>query len=134
MQRGIQTSVFAEGLDSVIEARLRDDIAGARNMLQSICAIGTPRLSESVPRRREAGVLTRDKYTCRYCGYRLLSIPVMRAVHELFPDIFRWHRNWKTSESDIAWWRDATSVDHVVPATRGGTNDPDNLVGIVLAV
>jgi 5-methylcytosine-specific restriction endonuclease McrA len=128
VQRQSGMSIFTERIDSAIEARLHGDTNGARSILKSICEIGTPPLKESVPRRREAAILARDKYTCRYCGYRLLSLPVLRAIHELFPETLRWHPNWKTSECGVAWWRDAASIDHVVPATREGTNAPENLV------
>jgi hypothetical protein len=52
----------------------------------------------------------------------------MRAISTLFPEEFKYHANWKTSECDVAYWRDSTSIDHIVPATRNGTNDVANLV------
>jgi hypothetical protein len=47
---------------------------------------------------------------------------------DLFPAEFKYHKNWKASESDVAFWRDCTSVDHVVPKTRSGGDDVSNLV------
>jgi 5-methylcytosine-specific restriction endonuclease McrA len=121
-------ALITERLGSIIETRLSGDAERAEAMLAELCEIGTARLKEGVPKAREAAVLLRDHYTCRYCGYQLLSIPVLRAIHELFPTTFRWHPNWKTDEADVTWWRDASSLDHVIPRTRGGTNNADNLV------
>jgi len=39
-----------------------------------------------------------------------------------------YHKNWKASESDVASWRDCTSVDHVLPRTRHGGDEVTNLV------
>ena len=52
----------------------------------------------------------------------------MRAVSVLYPEEFRYHSHGKASESDVALLRDGTCVDHVIAATSGGTNLPDNLV------
>jgi 5-methylcytosine-specific restriction endonuclease McrA len=128
MRRSGQPSVFTERLGEIIEARLRGDEEHARLELEAIVEVGAVRVTRSVPRRREAAVLARDRYTCRYCGLRMVSIPVLRAVHELFPTVFRWHLNWKSSDCDVAFWRDATSLDHRRPVTRGGGNDAGNLV------
>ena len=128
MRRTARPSVFTERLGNVIEARLQGNEERARLELEAIVEVGTARLSRRVPRRREAAVLARDRYTCRYCGLRMVSIPVLRAVHELFPTVFRWHLNWKTLDCNVAFWRDATSLDHRDPVTRGGGNDAANLV------
>ena len=58
----------------------------------------------------------------------MISNPVMRAVSILYPAEFRYHLHGKASESDIALLRDGTCVDHVLAATFGGSNFPDNLV------
>lgn len=38
------------------------------------------------------------------------------------------HETWKVSESHEVFWELWPVVDHVVPVTRHGSNDPSNLV------
>jgi 5-methylcytosine-specific restriction endonuclease McrA len=54
---------------------------------------------------REA-ILARDGYVCRWCGCKTFRVP---------PNTRRLHQFHAT-------------IDHVVPRSRGGTNDVDNLV------
>ncbi len=41
------------------------------------------------------------------------------------PEAFPFHKNWK---SDDAYWQLLPTIDHVVPASRGGTDDESNWV------
>jgi hypothetical protein len=86
----------------------------------------TSRPSPSI--RRWAAVFARDCYTCRYCGQRTIALPILRVVSTIFPALFRFHPNWKASETDAAYLILSTSADHVVPITRGGPDSPNNLV------
>jgi 5-methylcytosine-specific restriction endonuclease McrA len=78
--------------------------------------------------RRWTAVFARDSYTCRYCERQTIAPPVLRVVSRVFPETFRFHPNWKTSETDAAYFVPSTSADHVVPVTRGGTDARANLV------
>lgn len=82
----------------------------------------------SIPLRGQFAVFSRDQFTCRYCGRRTLFVPVLRLVSVRFPTILRHHPNWKMSETDVAFWREAATCDHVVPVARGGSSDIANLV------
>lgn len=79
--------------------------------------------------RKRFEILKRDNYTCRYCGRRqvrhlsevecrqaMMAVPQMDTRQEmtlrqigLVPDI-------------------VLEIDHVVPRSKGGTDDPSNLV------
>jgi HNH endonuclease len=45
-----------------------------------------------------------------------------------FDETFLFQENWKASETDASYLVLSTSGDHVFPITRGGSNDPSNLV------
>ena len=123
----MRTSAFAYEFSEIIDLIVkRSPEAQSRLALNS--AVGSKRNHAPISKRREAAVLARDNYTCRYCNYRLISNPVMRAVSIIYPNEFRYHLHGKASESDVALLRDGTCIDHVLPATFGGTNSPDNLV------
>ena len=38
------------------------------------------------------------------------------------------HKNWQVAHSHVVYWELWPVVDHLVPITRGGSNDDDNLV------
>jgi 5-methylcytosine-specific restriction endonuclease McrA len=124
----MKQSIFADQFGNVVTLVASGFPADAATALRKISQIGTQRGSAAIPRAREAAILARDQYTCRYCGFRLISIPVMRAISLLFPQDFKYHANWKASDCDVAYWRDSTSIDHVVPATRNGSSVASNLV------
>lgn len=102
----------------------------ARQIVQEIANLGaqsnTKRSTLSL--RRRAGLFARDSYTCRYCERRTIAEPVLRIVSNLFPETFRFHPSWKTSETDAAYFLVSTSLDHVVPVTRDGSDNSANLV------
>ena len=70
----------------------------------------------------------RDRFHCRYCGCRVIPTQVMRLISEIFPDEFPYHSNWKAGQTHPAIPSRSATLDHVEPWTRGGVNDPDNLV------
>ena len=62
-----------------------------------------------------------DCFIDRYSGTRLVfpgNAPASLARHS--PDVFPAHKNWKMSETHIAFWELFPTVDHVVPVARGG--------------
>ncbi len=52
----------------------------------------------------------------------------MRLLSHFFPEDFPYHQNWKGGETHPAILSRSPTLDHVVPWTAGGTNDPENLV------
>jgi hypothetical protein len=112
------TKALAQG-DSAESARLVELIANPGSLSP------TTRLSYSL--RRWVAVFARDSYTCRYCDRQTIAPPVLRVVSHVFPAVFRFHPNWKTSETDASYFVLSTSADHVVPVTRGGGDEPSNL-------
>jgi hypothetical protein len=127
---------YSAQFQALASALADGDSSESRRLVELVANPGalspTTRLSSSL--RRWAGVFARDSYTCRYCERQTIAPPVLRVVSHVFPTRFRFHPNWKTSETDAAYFVLSTSADHVVPVTRGGTDAPDNLVTGVLDV
>jgi hypothetical protein len=116
--------------EALASALATGDTSASRRLVELLAAPGalmaTSRPSPSI--RRWAAVFARDSYTCRYCARRTLALPVLRAVSKTYPALFRFHPNWKASETDTAYLVLSTSADHVMPVTRGGDDSLSNLV------
>ncbi|MGQ9689161.1 MAG: HNH endonuclease domain-containing protein [Desulfobaccales bacterium] len=73
-------------------------------------------------------IFLRDGFIDRYSGDRLIFPPVLRLISEIMPDVFPYHTNWKLSKCHIAYWHLSPTIDHIVPITRGGNDEDNNLV------
>ncbi len=73
-----------------------------------------------------ARVFIRDGFVDRYTGGRLLFPPVLRMLSHALPDRFPFHPNWKTQVTHPAYWEVGATIDHVIPVTRGGPDEPSN--------
>jgi hypothetical protein len=82
-----------------------------------------------VPFATSVSVFVRDGWTCRYCAAKTIAAPVLRVLSRLHPQDFPYHPNWKAGQVHPAYLLSSTTLDHVVPGTRGGDwRDLDNLV------
>lgn len=70
----------------------------------------------------------KDGFIDRYSGQRLVNPGVLRLITALLPDAFPFQKNWKMSETHIAFWELSPTVDHLVPVARGGLDDESNWV------
>ena len=73
-------------------------------------------------------VFFRDGFVDRYSGKKLINPAVLRILSTLIPLEFPAHKNWKQSESHIAYWELFPTVDHLVPIARGGLDVFDNRI------
>ena len=84
--------------------------------------------SRGVSKRSQLSVFQRDGFRCRYCGRRVVMPPVLRLLSICFGEIFPYHLHGKMDVSHLAFWRDVSSCDHLIPVARGGTSEAENLV------
>ncbi len=71
-------------------------------------------------------LIARDGYRCRFCGIPVIRHEVRDRVRKLYPDVPLWGRfNSQQHAGFQALW---LQYDHVVPHSRGGTTDLNNMV------
>ena len=73
-------------------------------------------------------VWQRDAWHCRYCLSPVFFSPALKLLEGLSPGHGYYHRNGKTGEMLPLFQWGWASVDHIVPVTANGTNEPVNLV------
>jgi hypothetical protein len=97
-----------------------------------------PFAPEPVTRRRygpveSTRVFVRDGFLDRYTAERLIFPPVLRVVSATLPADFPYHPNWQTDITHPAYWEMGATIDHVIPVTRGGSDDETNWVTTSMA-
>jgi hypothetical protein len=74
----------------------------------------------------EHAIYVRDGWRCRYCGKRVIDRSMRMRLHRCLPSTARWGA--RNTDKHTALAALSASLDHVVPHSRGGTNDELNLV------
>ena len=73
-------------------------------------------------------IFLRDGFIDRYSGEKLLFPGILRILTIEFPQIFKYHKNWKMSETHMIYWELSPTIDHIKPVARGGEDNEDNWV------
>ena len=113
----------------ICEALAIDDIVSASEI-----ATKEYPFEPAIPARRAytpyqlTRLFIRDGFLDRYSGARLLFPGTLRVLSKLLPVEFPAHKNWKMSETHIAYWELYPTVDHVLPISRGGKDSEKNWV------
>ena len=129
-----QPSPYTEQLATAVGELLSATVSGhqqrARDILRRIShPVAEIEARANVPLATAVRVYRRDSWTCRYCGARTIPIPVLRVLSSLYPEDFPHHPNWKAGLYHPAYLLLSTSLDHIVPGSRGGSwSDSHNLV------
>lgn len=78
------------------------------------------------PAKAQDAIFERDKWCCRFCGVRVICKKARSVFTRAFPAEAHW--GGKEYAQHTALYALESSVDHVVPHSRGGNNDESNLV------
>ena len=71
-------------------------------------------------------LLGRDGYHCRFCGIPVIREQVRRRIVAAYPELVLWPRKNTGQHAGLqAMW---AHFDHVLPHSRGGTNDCENMI------
>ena len=90
-------------------------------------AVGLERSAQRMPSSSaERAIYVRDGWRCRYCGTRVMDRGMRARLHRCLPDVARWGA--RNADKHTALAALSASLDHIVPHSRGGTNDEANLV------
>lgn len=78
------------------------------------------------PKAVEREVFEQDGWRCRFCGIRVIAKEAIKRLYAEFPEATRSTR--ANYGEHCALNTLCSSLDHVLPHSRGGTNDRENLV------
>ena len=76
--------------------------------------------------RQMLTAFVRDGFIDRYCGARLVCVAALRLISKRLPDQFPFQTNWRTDACHFAFWELVPTLDHILPVSRGGTDDESN--------
>ena len=87
------------------------------------------RTSPRMPTQRQlADLVRRDGFHCRFCRIPVVRAKVRVAISRAYPDALRWGKHNRNAEQHAALQAMWLTYDHVLPWSRGGTSDVENMV------
>lgn len=75
---------------------------------------------------QKRALFLRDAYHCRFCGIPLVRAEIRQGIRKVYPHALRWGP--KNADQHFAFQAMCTQYDHIVPWSRGGKTDLDNMV------
>jgi hypothetical protein len=120
--------VYLDVLSTAVSALANDDLLGANELARQLAVELSP-----APRRQPisptvaAQVMRRDRFTCLYCGTRIVPPSVLRVASLVWPELLPYNVNWKTDATHPIYVSHAGTIDHVRPYSHGGSDAMSNL-------
>lgn len=71
-------------------------------------------------------IIERDGYNCVFCGTPVIRSEIRNYIKKLYPNALKWER--KNIDQHSAFQAMWLQYDHLLPHSRGGNNDLENIV------
>lgn len=71
-------------------------------------------------------IIERDGYNCVFCGTPVIRSEIRNFIKQIYPKALKWER--KNIDQHSAFQAMWLQYDHLLPHSRGGNNDLNNLV------
>lgn len=114
-------------ISSVCALLASGNIDDAKNVLKSQSPFASSQVSKrSYTPKESMAVFIRDGFIDWCSGANLVFPGTLRLIHRIAPIEFPFQKNWKMTETHIAFWDLSPTVDHMFPIARGGQDSPDN--------
>jgi hypothetical protein len=119
----------SETLAEVCALLASGNVTDAKSVLQAQYPFVAPQASKRAYTPKESmRVFVRDRFIDRYSGARLVFPGTLRLIHRIAPEEFHFQKNWKMTETHIAFWDLFPTVDHEYPIARGGKDALENWI------
>jgi hypothetical protein len=116
-------------LGDVCAALSADRLGDAADILQDRYAFAPlTNVGRRYSVRQMLEIFVRDGFIDRYSGARLVCPATLRLISKRLPEAFPFHRNWRIDACHFGYWELCPTVDHVLPVSRGGTDDESNWI------
>jgi hypothetical protein len=122
----VEKTLVIQELGNLLLAGKRSE--GANLASQHYPFVDTLIAKRNYTRLQMCRVFLSDGFVDRYSGDQLLFPGIIRLLSIEYPEIFRFHNNWKISETHNIYWELFPTIDHVVPVARNGTDVESNMV------
>lgn len=87
------------------------------------------RISRRMPGKAQlAELIRRDGFHCRFCGIPVVRSETRALIRKEYPEALRWGDHNRNADQHSAFQAMGLTYDHVLPYSRGGTSELDNMV------
>lgn len=136
-----QMAAGREELGAIDRQRLADlKLAANRLVADAVRAAGWKpskgeRRTRALPLKMHFRIYNRDGWTCQWehCRRPTVAESVVHLVSILAPDEFGYTPNWPMDRTHPILWTHTAQLEHVVPASAGGSDEEENLCTVCSA-
>jgi len=116
-------------LSDVCSMLQRDETTQAGNLLrEKYPFVPLQNAGRSYSALQSLQVFLRDGFVDRYSGTRMVFPGTLRIISHRVPEAFPFHKNAKTDECHFAYWELLPTIDHLIPVSRGGSDESSNWI------